>query len=239
MVAGDVGLALAGVDDDRVHLAKAGGDLHMGGEGGPAHAHDARLLHQGGDLLGGKGVGVLGRDAVGTGGVVEVVLNNDAHDGHAGEVDALLHRRHRAGDAGVDGGGDEGGGVPHLLPHGHLVANRHAGGAGRADVQGHGDHHPGGRREGFDGLFVGGGLVVVGMDAAEKGLCHRFTSFSFQFGAVLSECYHTPIRGRCPDGFCHFFGFFCGICRKIRSLLVNSVTKSGSGRGCVYGEIMV
>ena len=47
VVAGDVGLALAGVENDRVHLAQAGADFYMGGEGGPAHAHDAAVLHQG------------------------------------------------------------------------------------------------------------------------------------------------------------------------------------------------
>ena len=52
-----VGLALGGVDDDIVHLAEAGADLHVGGEGCAALAHDT---------------GVLGIGA----GSIDVALNN-------------------------------------------------------------------------------------------------------------------------------------------------------------------
>ena len=176
----------------------------MGGEGGPAHAHDAGGLDDVADLLRREALRVLGGVEVGTGGVVEVVFNDHAHHRHAGEVEPGLHRRHRAGHAGVDRRGDEGRGLPHHLPHGHAVPHRHAGLAGGPDVQGHGDHHPGGRRKQFDRLLIGSGLLVVGMDAAKKRLCHIFTSFSFLAWAPGPDFYgyhHTPIFRRCPGFF--------------------------------------
>jgi len=83
-----------------------------------------------------------------------------------------LHRHHRTGNTGVDGRGDKRHGLADLLAHGHLVTHSHAGLAGRTDMHGHGDYNLRGGRQFFDGLFVGGGFLVIGMDAAEKGLCH-------------------------------------------------------------------
>ena len=193
----------------------------MGGEGGPAHAYDARFLHQGADLFRSKRVRVLGGGEGGTGRVVEVILDHHAHDRHAGKMDARLHSRHLAGNTGMNGSGNESGRVSHLLTHGHLIAHRHAWRAWRADMQGHGDHHTLGRRQSLDRLLIGGGFIIVGVVAAEKGLCHIFTSFSFLnfiMGSQpkITRPYHTPICAPCPEIF-----------RRKRNLIVGMAQKRG------------
>ena len=51
VVSGYVGLTLGAVQDQGIHLADAGADLHVGGEAGAAHSGDARLLDNLHDLL--------------------------------------------------------------------------------------------------------------------------------------------------------------------------------------------
>ena len=203
VVAGDVGLALRGVDNHRVHLSQAGGNLDVGGEGGPAHAYDAGLPDEGGKLLGGEAVRVWGRRETPIERFVEVVFNHHAHHRHTGKMDAGLHRRHPSGNTGVNGSGDEGRSVPYLLTHHYLVPHRYTGGTGRADVQRHGNHHTGRRRKGLNRLFVGQILLIVGMYAAEKGLRHIFTSFSSQ---------HLYLQPGMPGGGCGYRFLHLSIC---------------------------
>ena len=108
--------------------------------------------------------------------VLSVVVNDHGHDVSAHGVGPGLHRLDRAGDAGVDGGAKTAE-LADLLAHLHMVAGLDKGGAWRAEVLGHGDDHLSRGRQLLDGLFIGRGFHVVGMNAAKERLCHYFTSF--------------------------------------------------------------
>ena len=198
MVTGVVGLTLGGVDDDGIHLAQARCDLHVSGEGGAAQAHHPGVfddLHQ---LLGRQVLRMLYGLHRGVQGVLVVVLNHHAEDVGTVEVGPGLHRHHLAGDTGMDGGADIGGHLPDLLSHIHMVPHRHAGPAGGPDVQGHGDHHLGRWRQGLNGLLVGRGLFVVGMDPPEERLCHILFHLFFQrtapwAGAAVRIGFHLKL----------------------------------------------
>ena len=64
-----------------------------------------------------------------------------------------------------------------LLANLHMVAGLHQGGAWRAEMLGHGNDHLSRGRQLLNGLFIGRGFHVVGMNAAKERLCHYFTSF--------------------------------------------------------------
>ena len=108
--------------------------------------------------------------------VLSVVVNDHGHDVSAHGIGPGLHRLDGAGDAGVDGGAETAE-LADLLAHLHMVAGLHQGGAWRAEVLGHGNDHLCRSGQLFDGLFIGRGFHVVGMNAAEERLCHYFTSF--------------------------------------------------------------
>ena len=59
-----------------------------------------------------------------------------------------------------------------LLAHLHVVPGLDQGRAGRAKVHRHGDDHNSRWRQLLDGLFIGRGLHVMGMNAAKESLCH-------------------------------------------------------------------
>ena len=59
-----------------------------------------------------------------------------------------------------------------LLAHLHVVPGLDQGRAGRAKVHRHGDDHLSWRSQLLDGLFIGCGLHVMGMNAAKESLCH-------------------------------------------------------------------
>ena len=105
-------------------------------------------------------------------GVLEVVLDDHGHHGAAHGEGAGLHGLHRTGHAGMDGSGHETAGFTDLLTDGHLVAHRNDGLAGCTDVHRHGNDHLSRGCQLFDGLFIGCGLHIVGMNAAKESLCH-------------------------------------------------------------------
>ena len=59
-----------------------------------------------------------------------------------------------------------------LLAHLYLVAHLYDRGAGCAKVHRHGDDHGGRGCQLLDGLFIGRGLHIMGMNAAKESLCH-------------------------------------------------------------------
>ena len=172
VVAGDVRLALRGIDDHIVHLAQTGADLHVSGERRAALADDAGVLDDLHQLLGRQAVGIRhGLDFLGDL-ILEIVFNDHGHHLAAHREGTGLHGLDRAGDAGVDGGGNKSAGFADPLSNFNLVAYRYNRLARRTDVHRHGNDHLSRRRQLFDGLFIGCGLHVVGMNAAKECLCH-------------------------------------------------------------------
>ena len=77
----------------------------------------------------------------------------------------------------MDGGADGAGGLADELTHLHLVANRHTGGAGLADMHGHGDHYLGRSRQALGRAIHRGVFPVMNVHAAKELVGHlRFTS---------------------------------------------------------------
>ena len=178
VVAGDIWLTLRGIDDNGIHLAKAGADLYMGGEGSAAHTHDTCVLYDLHQLLRCDLAGLFHRRMdVRAYGVVEVIFNDYAHHRNAAEMDSGLHRYHLAGYTGMDGCRNESHRLPYPLSYGHHISHGHTWLAGGADMHGHRDHDTGRGRQLFNGLLIGGGFLVIGMNAAKEGLCHILTSF--------------------------------------------------------------
>ena len=172
VVAGDVGLALGGVDDDVVHLAQRGRDLHMGGEGSAALADDACVLDDLYQLLTRQVFGVSRGLDVFADGVLEIVLDHHGHHGAAHGIGAGFHCLDRTGYAGVDRCGYKSAGFADPLSDFYLVAHCNNGFTRRTDVHRHGDDHLSRSFQLFDGLFIGRGLHVIGMNAAKESLCH-------------------------------------------------------------------
>ena len=172
VVAGDIGLALGSVNKDIVHLAQAGADLHMGGEGRAALADDAGVLDDLYQLLGSQAVRIGHGMNVRAHGVLLVVFNDHAHHGAAHREGAGLHGLYSAGNAGMNGCGYETAGLADQLAHSNLVAHGNHGLARRTDVHRHGNDHLSRGCQLLDGLFIGCGLHVIGMNAAKESLCH-------------------------------------------------------------------
>ena len=140
MVGGDHGLALAGVDQDRVD-GLAGDELDGGGEARAAHAGNASVLNDLYDVLGAQ----VFQGALGLDGFVESVLVVVAdHHGQAasgGGVDALFDGDDFAADAGVDRRADESGLLADLLADLDMIAYLHDGVGGLAGGLREGDDH--------------------------------------------------------------------------------------------------
>ena len=171
MVAGDVGLALGAVDDDRIDLADTAGDLRMGRERSAAHADDTGLFDHFDHFLNAQCVGVGGRLHFFAQLVLEIIVNDNGHDLTAHGVGAGLHRSDRTGNACVNGSA-EALKFTDLLSKLDIVALGDRGSAGCAEVHRHGDDHLSGCLELLDGLFIGGSLHIVWMNAAKESLCH-------------------------------------------------------------------
>ena len=171
VVTGDVGLALGTVDDDGIHLADAAGDLHVGGERCAAHTDDAGVLHDLDHLVHRQRVGVGGGLDFLRQFVLEVVFNDDGHHVAAHGIGTGLHCLDRAGNTGVDRRAQTME-LADLLAHLHVVPGFDQGRAGRAKVHRHGNDHNSGRCQLLDGLFIGRGLHIMGMNAAKESLCH-------------------------------------------------------------------
>ena len=171
MVAGDVGLAFRAVDDHRVDLADAAGDLRVGRERSAAHADDTGLFDHFDHFLNAQRVGVGGGFHLFTQFVLEVIVDHDGHDLAAHGVGTGLHRSDRTGNACVNGSAEtlE---FADLLSKLDIVALGDRGSAGCAEVHRHGDDHLSGGCQLFDGLFIGSSLHIVWMNAAKESLCH-------------------------------------------------------------------
>ena len=182
IVGGDIRLALGAVDDDRIHLAQAGGELHIRREARAAHAGDPRLMDDGDQLLGSKLVDAFVLFQVGTQDVPEIVLDDHAHTVGAGGRGPHLHGDDRAGNGGVDRYAQSLA-VTDLLTDGHAVAHLDQGRAGSADMLRHGNAD-GFRMQGIDGSLAGQLLVALGMYAAKKRTGHKvhhLNSFLYVF----------------------------------------------------------
>ena len=234
VVAGDVRLALCGVDDHVVHLAQTGADLDVGGEGRAALAHDAGVLDDFHQLLGSQAVRIVHGMNVRTHGVLEVVLDDHGHHGPAHGEGTGLHCLHRAGHAGMDGSGHETAGFTDLLTDGHLVAHRNDRLARRTDVHRHGNDHLSRRCQLFDGLFIGRGLHVVRMNAAKESLCHCLHLILLPGGPlpphtiqILQQNFSlVQSYGAIPVVFCRFYRGLDGVSREISPHFPASAKKS-------------
>ena len=199
VVAGDVGLALGGVDDHIVHLAETGADLHMGGEGRTALTHDTGVLDDLHQLLGSQAVGILHGMNVRAHGVLKIVLDHHRHHGAAHREGAGLHGLYGTGHARMNGSGHETAGFTDLLTDGHLVAHRNDRLARRTDVHRHGNDHLSRGFQLFDGLFIGCGLHVIGMNAAKESLCHCLSPHLTPWW-LRHHILHISLQQNCPVG---------------------------------------
>ena len=180
VVAGEVGLALGGVDDHPVDgLVGRRRQLHRGREGRAALAHDARLAHALDDLLAGHRVGGQGRQHEGARvdglGLVALLGRRGlaGHDEHEVGGDAAHHRSlHQlldgAADGRMDGCGDEAGTLGQQLTLAHVGALLHQGIGGLAEMLS--QRHVQFGRDGHDleGQVLGEFLVLVGVHTAPE-----------------------------------------------------------------------
>ena len=243
VVAGDVRLALSGVDDHVVHLAQTGADLHMGGERCAALADDAGVLDDLHQLLRRQAVGVRhGLDFL-RHFVLEVVFDDHGHHLAAHVEGAGLHSLDRTGYGGVDGCGNKSAGFADPLSNFYLVAHRNDRLARCTDVHRHGNDHLSRRCQLFDGLFIGRGLHVIGMNAAKESLCHCLSPhLNYRVALchrILFRYYNKSFRLSSPPA--HFSRFFWRFCRRHRPYVrqkypyLSNFTAFAHGRGtCVF-----
>ena len=145
-----------------------------------------------------------------------------------------LHGLHRAGDAGVDGGGNKSAGFADPLSNFYLVAHRNDRLARRTDVHRHGNDHLSRRRQLFDGLFIGCGLHVVRMNAAKESLCHCLHLILLPGGPlpphtiqILQQNFSlVQSYGAIPVVFCRFYRGLDGVSREISPHFPASAKKS-------------
>ncbi len=215
VVARDVGLALSGVDDDVVHLAKTGRDLHMGGERCAALTNDTGVLHDLHQFLARQIFGVSHRLDLFAHGVLEVVVDNNAHHRTAHRTGTGLHSLDRAGHAGVDGCGNESAGFADPLSNFYLVAHCNDGFARCTDVHRHGNDHLCRRCQLLDGLFIGCGLHVIRMNAAKESMCHCLHLILTAFITALARPFPPLVPGPRIKPFLR--GYLCGLHHLIRS----------------------
>lgn len=173
LISRDVGLALRGIDYDGIHLADAGGKLHVGGEGGASHTHNPSLpddIHK----VSGAETGEVrpGSDLRGNR-LLEVVGNDHREYRGAIGMGPGLHSLHSTGDRSMDRCA-QARTITDFLPQVHMVSLGHQRLAGGSDVLGHGNYHGGRGWEGYNGLLPGQVLSVLGMDTAVKGKCHEY-----------------------------------------------------------------
>ena len=171
VVAGDVRLALRAVDDDGVHLADAAGDFDMGGERCAAHTDDTGVFDDLHHLIDREGVGVRGGLDLFRELVLEIVLDHHGRNIAAHTVGAGLHNLDRAGNTGVNRR-TQTAEFADLLAHFYMIPGFDQGCARCAKVHRHGDDHLCRRCQLLDGLFIGRGFHVIGMNAAKESLCH-------------------------------------------------------------------
>ncbi len=144
IVGGDIGLAFAGVGNEGIHMAHGGHGLHGAGEGGAAHAHNARLSDGVENFVVAQILYVFAGQGGGEGRVLEIVVNDHGQHIPAAGVGPGFYGGDGAGDRRVNRHAQSFA-VADLLPQKNMVAHLYQGNAGRADVLLHGNHHlPGG-----------------------------------------------------------------------------------------------
>ena len=171
----------------------------MGGEGRTALAHDAGVLDYLHQLLGSQAVGILHGMNVRAHGVLKIVLDHHRHHGAAHREGAGLHGLYGTGHARMNGSGHETAGFTDLLTDGHLVAHRNDRLARRTDVHRHGNDHLSRGFQLFDGLFIGCGLHVIGMNAAKESLCHCLSPHLTPWW-LRHHILHISLQQNCPVG---------------------------------------
>ena len=147
----------------------------MGGEGGAAMAHNARLPDRLGNLFRRHAIGVQGLEGR-VRLVLVVIFNNDGQNLSPVGMGMGRHVGHDAGNRGVDIGADVAGGLGNQLTHVNMVAlfdNRLGRGA---DVHGNRQINLFRRRHRLNRLFVGRSLLVVGVNSPVERIGHSFTS---------------------------------------------------------------
>ena len=196
-----VRLALAGVDDDGIHLADAAGELDVGGESRTAHADDAALPDNADQLFRAECVHLFlraGLDVL-TQGIQMVILDHHTHHGGTAGVGAHFHSLDLTGDGSVDRH-TQSLIIADLLTHGHRVTLLHEGVAGGADMLGHGDHNDIRLGENLSLLVAGIPLIFFGMDPAEKRKRHITSPLSnFAAHTALYAPYSTSSGAICPQ----------------------------------------
>ena len=201
-----VRLTFADIDNNGIHLAQAGGKLHMGGEGGAAHAHDTGLpddIHQflgfqSVYLLLGSGLDLLGQN------ILMVVLDHYAHDGGAVGMGLHIHGLYLAGDGSMDRYA-KALIVANLLAHLHIVPLLHQRLAGRADVLCHRHHQKIRLREIQHRQIACVYLVFLGMHPSEKRKHHYLHLFQKSRSiSALFLLYNNAYISICPHAFVRF-----------------------------------
>ena len=143
----------------------------MGGEGGAAHAHDAGLPDDAGQVLRGQALQRLPGLHRGSQGFLKVVFDDHGQNRGSAGMGPGLHRLHRSGDGAMYRHAKalivaDFLAQVHMVP---LIDQRLTGGA---DVLGHGNHHKVRRRKRRNGPVPGQFLPVPGVYAAEERKCH-------------------------------------------------------------------
>ena len=156
----------------------------MGGEGSAAHTDDTGVLHGLHHLLDGQCVGVGGSLDFFADGILEIVLDDYGHHVAAHGIGTGLDSLHLAGNAGVDGSAETTE-LTDLLANLHLVTHLDQGSAGCAKVHRHRDDHLSRGRELLDGLCIGRGLHVMGMNAAKESVCHCLSPHFYSLIATI------------------------------------------------------
>ena len=143
----------------------------MRGEGRAAHTHDTGILHDLDHFLHRQSVGIGRSLHLFADRVLEIVFDHNGHHVAAHREGPGLDGLHRTGNAGMDRGAQplE---FADFLTHLYLVAYFYDRGAGCAKVHRHGDDHGSRGCQLLDGLFIGCGLHIMGMNAAKESLCH-------------------------------------------------------------------
>ena len=176
VVAGEVRLALGGVDDEVLgFLALGDAVFDVRGEGGAAETHDAHLLELGNDLFRLQRAFALDVGRAVDGLHPLVALDGDINGGlgQAKSVLAGVDLEHGAADGRVHVGAHEGLGLADELAHLHLVALLHHRSGGGAEVLVHQHHHLLAHGHHLDGGVIGY-LVLFGVNTTHSECLHLF-----------------------------------------------------------------
>ena len=150
----------------------------MSGEGRAAHTDDTGVLDDLHHFLNRQRVGIGGSLDLFGDLILEIVVDHHGHHVAAHGIGTGLHCLHRTGNTGMDRCA-QAMELADLLTHLDMVAYLDKGRARCAKVHGHGNDHLGWGCQLLDGLFIGSGFHVVGMNAAKESLCHCLSPHFF------------------------------------------------------------